>query len=570
MATIPKIPTIPIPVQPVQTTLVPPLSPLASTLTQPTPPLRSVQLPPSSPPTVQLSIFNTHTFVFVAVCFLTICIVCFYLSVKPEDKMPFYFQPFPSLSPSMLPDPHRNIDTCATKLTSCNNDYNGQCSACTTGNTQVSDFQCVTVSADEASRKYYHFNGINVPEGKWCLPKAKDEDKLNRMTCNSVTGRWIWTYDPEYCSKVSSSTQQCWKCMCVYPELFSGEESGCNINVACKNTSINATALPSEQNQNYLRGTSTGPFSECIYDPTNPTELTGKCQGMYRYTPYDKDENGNPLFECHCGSTEKDLQKFKRLPNDPYTCHLSPCLKYKNYQGDALYCNDNTDNCSCTCDTNMAISPSGKYKDTCVMINQSCGNGYGFRDGKCTCNGEGGYWERQCRSPVTGVNMDKPNLPVCQKPQNALGSECFNPCQNKGCLFGAKCIACGPDAYKSNPKCGVDADGFKLANPREIHSYCDCETIDKNNLGKLGGRFGEKCAMTCLEGGRHIKKDTFGVTQGGSEYTCGCCCSQKYHYVEDAWVFKGHWECDSGRPDYNNPADGRCSKRQCKNEDGDI
>ena len=228
-----------------------------------------------------ISLLNTHVFVFISVIIITVIIISIYNMIAPESSMPFNFDPFPKQTPSRLPDPSHQTDTCWDRLTPC--DSSGECSSCS-----ESEYKCVSVSKGEADRKFYHFNGINVPTGKWCLPKDNNPNPI----CNSYTGRWIWSFDPAYCASIGAKGQQCWKCECLYPSLFSGADGGCNTSTACQNDSIMNKSAVSKQPDNKLIGTSIAKSSlqGCTWDPTNAkANPEGKCEDIYNYTPFDKD-----------------------------------------------------------------------------------------------------------------------------------------------------------------------------------------------------------------------------------------------------------------------------------------
>jgi hypothetical protein len=81
----------------------------------------------------------------------------------------------------------------------------------------------------------------------------------------------------------------------------------------------------------------------------------------------------------------------------------------------------------------------------------------------------------------------------------------------------------------------------------------------------IGGWFGPNCSKLCLADGTHIT-DHSSFTNSGNDgikgdslYSCKNCCSQRKEYIQDVWVFKGHWECGSGRPSYDHPADSDCT-----------
>lgn len=527
--------------------------------------------------TQTITLLNEHVFTFIAVLIIGAIVISIYMVIAPEKDSSFNFSPFPKIAPTQLPDPNRPTDSCWNTLTKC--DTNGECSACS-----LDEYECKTVSQEQADAKFYHYNGINVPAGKWCLPK----DHNPNPTCNTYTGRYMWVFDPEYCNSITPGKDQCWKCECLYPSLFGDPTTGCTAQLACQNDSTMSNTL--EQKDNQLTPSkcalSTLQGQGLVWNPGIEQKNTGP---LYQYTPYDTDLQGNPMFTCDCRANVGG-QYFSELPGDPHTCHLEPCYKSLGYSSKGLdNCTDDCGkpaSCSCACEsTNVAMSPSGKYKGTCVLIGNSCSN-FGYiknedQTGQCDCPPPN--WEQKCRSPNTGVNMDKPELPECVQPENALGSECVDPCEGAVCEHGAVCVSCGPNAWENNPMCALDtwlpisADSEKecnnlctdykcdqsvfgkqthqdgsvtktcyllLKNHKQTHAQCDCRTA-KTAPGKpFSGWNGATCEVACLPGGHRVKSHLFGSSCDC--YKCSCCCSQNDHKSGDFWGIAYHEDCDDG------------------------
>ncbi len=462
-------------------------------------------------------------------------LIVIYNSLKPEKTVPFSFNPFTQEAPTALPDPTSGTSGCWNKLTPC--DSKGECSAC-----DISEYECKNITNEK-----YTFNGINVPQGKWCLPKHRNKETV----CNPMTGRWVWTYDPEYCFETGGGSQ-CWKCECLYPNLFTNPKQGCEISVACQNDSIRNFNRGTEQKGNFLQATKYAPkeISGCVWGIDEPKP---ECKNITNYTPYDKDSNGNPYFACVCGNS--DNQKFINLPNDPYTCHLEPCSSYIGSTGNFTVCDENG-NCSCSCPENFAKSPNGKFENECVLISGSCGSfGFNSETGQCTC-GEGPYWERTCKSSLTGVN-EKKNVPECVNPENALGSECYNPCEDMDCLNDAPCISCGKDSYKTLPSCRLAGDGSLLSDEdaSQVHAKCLCELGKKFPNENLSGFHGDKCQFRCLADGTELSHyNAFGGS-GGSTCDGACCCSGRTKVRDTSfWGISSVVQCDGDYPTPENPA----------------
>lgn len=488
------------------------------------------------------NILNDHVFVFIAVVILGAIFIGIYMSIKPEKTVPYNFTPFPQEAPTDLPDPNHQTDSCWNKLTPC--DDAGNCSACSLGN-----YECVQVSKEQGEQKHYHFNGINVPEGNWCLPKRENKD----AQCNLYSGRWLWVFDDEYCNTVTPGKSQCWKCDCLYPSLFADSSKGCATPINCQNYAISGNY---SQPQNKLVSTSCAPSSIPKGTPWDPTSGTLNSD-VLTYQPYDQDKYGNPLFSCSCNDTSTP-NFYEKLPGDPYSCHLNPCSKSEQSTIEGgLECTGNTCNpeeCTCNClQTNVAKSPSGKYAGTCVPIVVACAvgglsSGYDRDAQACICPSP--YWEQKCKSSTTGVNMNFPDLPDCITPANALGSQCINPC-SAGCNNGAECVSCGPDSWKTNAVC---AQGD---NMNTIHSKCDCSTATEKPGKPYSGYSGPTCDSPCLASGANIR------CHAGAKHkdcwSCGCCCSQRSKKVNDTIGVTYKEVCDGDWPTLDKPADKDCT-----------
>lgn len=513
----------------------------------------------------KINLFNNHVFVFIAVLIITLLLVCFYNVILPEESVPFNFNPFPKQTPSKLPDPMRNTDSCWNKLTPCSSA--NDCSACSLG-----EYHCVAVTKEQAKNNYYHYNGINVPEGSWCLPKDNNPNPV----CNMTTGRWVWSFDPAYCASIGSNSSQCWKCECLYPTLFSGAEEGCTTNTTCQNDSLMVKSLKQPGNKLVANSNAKASLQGCVWDPTTKTP-DEKCQGLYDYTPYDKDKSGNPWFSCSCQDNSSS-QYFTTLPGDPQTCHLEPCYKYLGNTQKGFSCSNDGQSCSCNCNnTNFAKSPGGKFAGTCVLIAGACGHyGWDADRGECAC-GNGPAWPRKCKSPTTGVNMEQKELPECSLPENALGSECYNPCEARKCNHNAPCISCGVDSVKGGvEECRMDGEtGNVLSDPTKVHSVCDCSLADAppprpdGQTSHYGGYYGASCNLACLKDGTRLDSHVMGAFSPGSK-SCSCCCSSRSKDEENFWIFSTDTRCDGSWPTPDKPADAKClpvPTAQCPDED---
>src|SRR5690606_33590664 len=136
----------------------------------------------------------------------------------------------------------------------------GNCSSCS-----ASEYKCQNVTQSQSDSKFFHFNGINVPKGQWCLPK----DTNPNQNCSEYAGRRIWVFDPEYCAD-KSTNGQCWKCECLYPYMFASSEEGCTTKVACQNDSSYANSADTGQPTSNLEATFSNDNIQqgCVWDPT--------------------------------------------------------------------------------------------------------------------------------------------------------------------------------------------------------------------------------------------------------------------------------------------------------------
>jgi hypothetical protein len=506
-----------------------------------------------------INILNTYVYIFIFIIIIGLIILSVYTVFKPDyTSIPYRFDPMPKVAPTSLPDPSRSTDNCWNGLTPC--DDFGNCSACSTQN-----YHCVTVTDTQANNNFYHYNGINVPEGKWCLPKDTNENK----NCNEYTGRWIWTFDPEYCADKSKDGQQCWKCDCIYPTLFSGEEDGCTIKNSCQNDSNwSITSTTGQPNNKLISRFDTDEISlGCEW---NPNIVQTNCQGIYQYTPYDRDKFGKPLFTCSCSNDGG--QQYVNLPGDPQSCHLDPCYKSSGYNVAGYISGDD----KCICQNGYTSARDGDFKGTCVSINDACNSpGFDLTNWRCDC--PEGYFTRQCRNPYTNVNNDKPNLPICKNIDNNLGSECFNPCEELQCYNGSNCVVCGPDSWKTDPNCALNFSdetnyGTLLSDEdkQKVHAYCDCANIQSDPKSNFQF-FGKNCELNCLNDDVVIAlRNATGLAKSRLA-NCYNCCSQQQHTNYHALAGVHVSSCKQGRPTIANPiTDNNCKTIQGVDKNMDL
>jgi hypothetical protein len=394
---------------------------------------------------------KTHLFVFIVVFILGLIFLTVYRVLRPEYDTPRYnFAPFPTIEPTNIPDADiGKIGKCTDTIQKC--DPGIGCGMC------GDDFECTPVGEDE----HVIINGKKVGKGNWCLPGGKRE-----LGCGTYTGRAIWSERAE-----GGTLKQKWSCVCLYPDLFGGND--CLTPLACKDNNVSGT----DQTNNVLVDKNGN-----IWDPTDP-DFNPKGR-----TPYDKDSDGNPLYQCYCNAG-KDLPagvKFVRMPNDPYRCHAEPCTPEHKLS----MWNEDMKQCDCT--------SGGKTPNQFVhsnvtgqCLNSLCGDGGLWNDEKqiCQCNDK--YELETC--PSKTMTRDSYTLDECPMENNPGGSFCHPSCQLPGgqpfCVLG---------------KCSVVKG----------KSTCTCD----NRYDVL--YYGDRCQHSCIPGGGHIAVPDDSCNHGHSPYCC--------------------------------------------------
>lgn len=392
-----------------------------------------------------MNTINTlNIFIFIVTFIISLLIIILYNLIKPQFTKPVYnFTPFPTIEPTNIPNDNiENNKSCSSKLYKCDPKFG--CVTCTDGD----DYECTPVSQSEN----VVVNGTKVEPGYWCLPKGKKE-----LGCGTYTGRAIWS---------EQNGKQQWKCVCLYPDLFGGDN--CLTQLACQDVSN-----PGYQSDNMLQNRKTGN----IWNPNDPNfdpENT---------TPYDIDENGDPLYVCQCNQNkdESNKVKFVNLPGDPYRCHLEPCTPEHTLK----MWNSETGLCDCT--------SNGLTSDQFVHSNVTgqCLNQSDF----CTWDDDKNQCKKCGQNSVVATcesNTMKRNSYTDEPcPKNPGGSYCKFPCQGPG-----------GQPYCENGGVGTIVDG-----------KCKCQCINSG-----GACFsGDKCEKSCL-------LDGITVNDQNESYKC---CSKK-------------------------------------------
>jgi len=389
-------------------------------------------------------------------CLFFICLIFYiiYLSIKSK-KEKFTLTTTPSCSNSLVP--------CV----------NGQCINCS------SDFECVTI--DETSENYM-FNGGKVPIGSYCLPK-----KTGRTNCNRYTGRWVWT---------AGETSQTWKCECLYPNLFYGEE--CTIQKACNN---DIYPNPSPELSNKLIGNpNISDVKNKVWDP----QFSGA--DVLMINPYKTDINGEPYFICQCNQTDPIMKNF---PNIPYTCNPDTC--WRDQKTSSLQINeDGTMLCDCDANTGGSVvtDSTASNKGTCFRDDLVCGvtNTYDQQTQSCKCTNSNCAVKCTNGFGVTGEPNWFGNIIQC--PGNEVGRTCYNTCNDPNTCDPLGTASCIPD-------CDM-----------KISYKCNCKDIP------AGPKYsGDNCNSVCLN-------------QGAFLGTCRTITSGKVDHVDCDWTLQK--KCCSG------------------------
>jgi len=348
---------------------------------------------------------------------------------KGTAKQNANLQAFPKIQPKDLPDASISLSKCVSELQTCAIDED--CLTCD----ETGKFKCTSV--DQEGR--YEINGIKVPKGKYCLPRTDATPQ-----CNRYTGKWVWTTAsdcPPDANGVFSS--QCWKCVCLYPDLFY-DDRDCSTQIACVNTSDKTFQSPEDQRKrNRLIGT---PYSEYAGRYWDPNAVDSIGDPVLMENPYATDDKGRPKFYCECDARNARNQKeFTRLPNDPYTCHADMCYNLGQRLSNTYSCKNSANQpCDpyetpedCTCGCNCILNNSTTRPDgTCQVTAGMCfpGSVNNTYTG-CNC---GVYVSNTCRSKQK--NQTDMSLPECKDENNPFGQECTNPCGSKPCGMIGTCM----------------------------------------------------------------------------------------------------------------------------------
>jgi len=452
---------------------------------------------------------------FLIMIFVLICIII-YKILGPEPPGSWNYVPFPSMSPKDLPDANSSQKTCYTNLTAC--DGPGICSTCGQEN-----FECVDVLTDTQ----YVLNNIKVPKGQWCLPK-----KLNQ-SCGTYTGKWVWS------SGNCPSGTQCWKCECLYPDLYDGKD--CMVQKACLNHSPHATI---DQTNHILTGTTDGPYSGVKWDPNKVEDSS-----VLTVNPYTSTDDGKPWFKCHC-SVNDDSTSYINLPDDPYTCHIDPCWEYSNYGQYGASCTG--DDCSCTCNGGVLAPDGSKFKNRCVYDNIVCNGGhFDPTEKQCSCS-QGTLVENCVSDNFLRVNTD-PHLCQndsdcrsgkcdqstgfckCKDSTNPLGSNCFNPCEGNECQNDSACYIDETQERKYRCECKMTTYTIQDCSHEHTNVYQKYTGINCENVKYTDGTVMTASGTanhdwpTCTISG--LPKDWDSNKLNSGEY----CVSGQIHTKSDYW-----------------------------------
>ena len=431
------------------------------------------------------SVIGKHYLTFSLVFSVALVLFVLYTVLAPEQTH-FNFSPFPTVSPKDLPDNKIAGNSCYDTLTQC--DAMGGCSKCT------SEFSCTRV--EEGGQRYV-FNNLPVPAGDFCLPSISQDTG----TCNVYTGQWLWT---------SGADKQKWECDCLYPSVYSG--SDCGTQVACQNQFIERFRPNAQSPQllanSTLKSTADIPGTNIKKGTEwNPNASGADAAEVLKINPLSVLPDGSPMFACDCDSQNASgVDNFVptlKLPNDPYNCHLDPCL---TLQGNAYSapnclqseCKDKQEvtkpSCSCADVNQKAADPNTPASGLCFAPSLFCnlqyddgtyhmGN-YNSDTKKCNCADTSGTIFGTSRDCTTDPTKVTGTLPLCSVSTNLLGQECYSPCGDysyRNPNDGQQ--ACGPCHFTKNtcfytdPSKGQDSywcGGAPTSTPPPTTDYIGC------------------------------------------------------------------------------------------------
>jgi hypothetical protein len=387
-----------------------------------------------------------------------------YVDKSTPTRSDYNLQAFPKVQPKDLPDAAISLSACTNELKPCTSDFD--CLQCD----ESGKFKCTPVERDGQ----YEINGIKVPKGQYCLPRTDRTQK-----CNKYTGKWVWSTasdcPPDENGMFSS---QCWKCMCLYPDLFY-DQKDCSTQIACINSSDKTfQSADAQRKRNRLVG---APYSKFPGQYWDPSAIDSIDSAVLEENPYATDSKGRPQFYCECDTRDERNQKeFLRLPNDPYTCHVDMCYNRNQKISTTYMCRTSGGQvcdpyetpadckCSCNCFMNNAVTrPDG----TCQIVEGMClpGRTNNTVTG-CEC---GSFKKRICRSALK--NTSNTTLPECKDANNPFGEECYDQCKPNPCTNGA-CIY--DDSKPSGQRCDcsgvLPTQNDAIGQPVKFTSNADC------------------------------------------------------------------------------------------------
>lgn len=429
--------------------------------------------------TTTIDLFNIFVLTFTV--FVTICIISVYDSMKTSyTKRKYSWNPFPTERLEDIPNANvEEVSRCTMKPTKPDPTYG--CKMC------GPEFKETVVHEGERVM----MNGVIVKPGTYCLPQGKDE-----TGCGTYTGRATWSYDP-YTGK------QGWSCVCLYPDLFGGNE--CLTQYACRDPTVGG-----DQTKNVLKNVVTGE----VWDPTDPN-FTPPITGPYARQTQDDPSPGAPLYECTCDEN-KGTQgtKFTTMPKDPYRCHKDPCVPELNNEFSGF--NKDEEKCHCP-----GISPTSgnayvlsNVTGRCHDIGDSCepSKNWDQKANTCACpNDAEREWLTETCESNTYVRDSYTSDRKC--PTNPGGSYCYNPCLPFPCLTkpttdssgnkkeGDVCCIVSPD----NPDCHP-------TNPGDDYT-CICHEDDTYQYS------GQNCDKYCYKDGHTVSDDNKDMCCNGYQ-TC--------------------------------------------------
>lgn len=247
-----------------------------------------------------------------------------------------------------LPTPRACLPPNSDAFIACTHD--AECASCTDVLGDGIGMQCEIVSKPKTIA--HENNTINVPAGKWCLPRTGECD-VNNGVLNWTTAGW--------------------KCMCKYPSIHTGES--CEITKACNSY---LTTPWSRDKQHLL-----------INAPTATYEVWDISSGVNPELCHEQDEHDRTRWNRVCSTDSTTL-----VPNTVCRCDglmLDAHIGFRTDPENPLTCL--VDNCSVT-------ALGGRTREPLALVQWTTDQN--IPPNQCICSGANSrIWDSDPRNPDT-------------------------------------------------------------------------------------------------------------------------------------------------------------------------